>query len=217
VFLGMLGRDLLNPLSTILSTLRATLMQPELEEELRRRLARVLSSSERMQRMVDQILDATRARLSAGIPVRLDANDLAPLMRETVADLRAAHHGRAIELNLPASCCARIDAERFAQVLLTLLNNAIAHGDPKRAIRVSAQQAEGMLCAAVHNFGVIDPQVLPLLFDPWKRGVMPQPRSFGLGLGLYISQHVVRAHGGNIAVESSEADGTRFEIRLPCP
>jgi signal transduction histidine kinase len=217
VFLGMLGHDLRNPLNTILTTLRVTLMQPELEDELRRRLSRVLSSSERMQRMVEQILDATRARLSAGIPVRLDANDLVPLMRDAVADLRAAHHGREVELDLPASSCARIDPERFAQVLANLLNNAIAHGDPKRPIRVSAQSAEGMLSIVVHNFGTIDPQVLPLLFDPWKRGVKPQARSAGLGLGLYISLHVVRAHGGNITVESSESTGTRFEIRLPCP
>lgn len=217
VFLGMLGHDLRNPLNTILTTLRVALMQPELEEEMRRRLFRVLSSSERMQRMVEQILDATRARLSAGIPVRLDANDLVPLIRDAVSDLRSAHPGRDIELNLPASCCARIDPERFAQVLATLLNNAIVHGDARRPIRVSAQVGEGTLGIEVHNYGVIDPQVSPLLFDPWKRGVKPQGRSAGLGLGLYISQHVVRAHGGNIGVESSEASGTRFEIRLPCP
>ena len=217
VFLGMLGHDLRNPLNTILTTLRLALMQPELGDELRRRLSRVLSSSERMQRMVEQILDATRARLSAGIPVRLDANDLVPLIRNTVADLRAAHHGRDIRLSTPADCCARIDPERFSQVLANLLNNAIVHGDPKRPICVSAEAADGTLSVAVHNYGLIEPRVMSLLFDPWKRGVAPQGRSAGLGLGLYISQHVVRAHGGNIGVESSESGGTRFEIRLPCP
>jgi signal transduction histidine kinase len=217
VFLGMLGHDLRGPLDTILTTLRGVLTQPELEQELRRKLFRVLSSSERMQRMVQQILDATRARLSAGIPLRLDANDLVPLIRDAVSDLRAAHHGREIELSLPENCCARIDPERFAQVLANLLNNAIVHGDPRRPICVSAQVSDAMLSVAVQNFGAIDPQTLALLFDPWKRGVKPQAHSAGLGLGLYISQHLVRAHGGNITVESSASSGTRFEIRLPCP
>ncbi|HKU39722.1 MAG TPA: ATP-binding protein [Polyangiales bacterium] len=219
VFLGMLGHDLRNPLNTILTTLRVTLMQPELETELRRRLSRVLSSGERMSRMVEQILDATRARLSAGIPVRLsDGADLVPLIRETVAELRAAYPARDVELQLPATCVARIDPDRFEQVLSNLLGNAFAHGDPERRVRISVEIADETICVAVHNYGhTIEPEVARQLFDPWHRGPKPLVRSAGLGLGLYISQHVVRAHGGNITVESSASGGTRFEIRLPCP
>jgi signal transduction histidine kinase len=106
----------------------------------------------------------------------------------------------------------------MGQVLTNLLENAVAHGDLKRGIRVRVVDRDETACISVHNYGVpIDSEGQALLFEPFKRGGRPQGRSSGLGLGLYISQHVVRAHGGNVAVESSEIAGTRFEIRLPHP
>jgi signal transduction histidine kinase len=217
VFLGMLGHDLRNPLNTILTTARLMLMRRELEAETAKRIVRLVSSGERMQRMIEQILDATHTRLSAGIVVQLgDPCDLVPLVRQVTSEMRAANTNHSIELDAPAPCLARINTARMEQVLANILGNAIAHGDPARGIRVSALVRDGTVCVTVHNYGVpIDPENQAMLFEPFKRGGKPQGRSSGLGLGLYISQHVVRAHGGNIAVDSSEGGGTQFEIRLP--
>jgi signal transduction histidine kinase len=219
VFLGVLGHDLRNPLNTILTTARLMLMRRELEPETHKRLGRVVASGERMQRMIEQILDATRTRLAAGIVVSLgEASDIVQLVTDVVGDTRAAHASASLALHAPEPCIARVDSQRMAQVLANLLDNAVVHGDPERGIRVSAALRDGTVCISVHNYGApIDPESHALLFEPFKRGGRPQGRSSGLGLGLYISQHVVRAHGGNIAVESSEKAGTRFEIRLPRP
>lgn len=219
VFLGVLGHDLRNPLNTILTTTRLMLMRRELEPEAHKRLARVVASGERMHRMIEQILDATRTRLTSGIVVQLgEPRDLVPLVAEAVSELRLAHPDVGIELLAPEPCLARIDPERMSQVVENLLENAVAHGDPARGVRVSVEVRDGTICVGVLNFGAaIDSVSQSLLFDPWKRGGRPEGRSAGLGLGLYISQHVVRAHGGNIAVESTAQAGTRFEIRLPRP
>lgn len=219
LFLGMLGHDLRNPLTAILNTSRLMSMQRGHDLETDKRVARLLSSSERMQCMIEQILDATRTRLTAGIGITLgEAADIVPLVTELVQEFRVAHPAYHFELQAPSPCLARIDAARFAQVLQNLLGNAVAHGDRQRPIRVSVDTDEGMVRVCVHNFGEqIAPDALALLFDPFARGGKPQGRSAGLGLGLYISQHVVRAHGGNITAESSETNGTLFEVRLPSP
>ena len=219
LFLGVLGHDLRNPLSAILNTARLMSMQRGLDPEVDKRVARLLSSSERMQRMIEQILDATRTRLTAGIGLSLaEPRDIVPLVDELVQEFRTAHANCRFELHAPMPCLARIDDQRFAQVLQNLLDNAVTHGDPQHPIGVFVSTVDGTACVRVHNFGQhITEDALAHLFDPFVRGSRPGRRSAGLGLGLYISQHVVRAHGGNITVESSERDGTRFEIRLPIP
>jgi signal transduction histidine kinase len=70
----------------------------------------------------------------------------------------------------------------------------------------------------VHNWGApIPPELRAHLFEPFRRGAQPAARgpSGGLGLGLYIAREIARAHGGEIAFTSSEAEGTAFSMRLP--
>ena len=70
---------------------------------------------------------------------------------------------------------------------------------------------------SVHNEGApIQPEVLPSLFQPMKRGAEGKDSAYaGLGLGLYIVQSLVRAHGGDVAVRSVPEEGTTFTVRLP--
>ena len=69
--------------------------------------------------------------------------------------------------------------------------------------------------ASVHNGGAIPADLIPRLFEPFQSGVGRRTRAEGLGLGLYIVQQIVHAHGGDVQVSSSPEDGTRFEVRLP--
>lgn len=216
MFLGILGHDLRNPLSTILTTARMMTMR-ELPADSQKKLRRIISSGDRMRRMVDQILDVTRARLATGIAIqRGPQQDLVAPVSRIVDEVRAANPDRNIELNAPGPVSARVDTDRFEQVIANVLGNAVAHGDRAQPVRIALGTRGGDAVISVHNHGTpIDPEFLPLLFDPFRRGGQPQGRSEGLGLGLYISQCIVAAHGGAIAVESSAASGTRFEITLP--
>lgn len=217
VFLGILGHDLRNPLNTILTTVRLMTLRRELPPETHKRLERVVVSGMRMQRMINQLLDVARARRVSGIPVtRSDAQDLVPLVSKIIEETRVVHPARAIEIHAAGPCMASVDADRFEQVVSNLLGNAVAHGDPNHSIRVEVTARDGVAGLSVHNYGMpIDPAFMPMLFDPFKRGERPQGGSDGLGLGLYISERIVSAHGGKIGVESSEEAGTRFDATFP--
>jgi phosphoserine phosphatase RsbU/P len=218
MFLGILGHDLRNPLNTVLTTARLMAMREELGEGSQKRLRRVIASGERMQRMIEQLLDLTRARLAEGIAVeRLHVSDLALQVATIVEEVRAANPGRAIEL-VATPCVGFVDEVRFEQVVSNLLVNAVVHGEAGTPIRVEVAPLGGFTRVSVHNEGTpILPALLPHLFDPFIRARDAEHESLrgpGLGLGLYISERIVTAHGGRIEVESTEV-GTTFTALFP--
>jgi signal transduction histidine kinase len=217
VFIGILGHDLRNPLNTILTTSRLMTMRRELAPDSQKRLDRVVSSGVRMQRMIDQILDMARDRLATGIFVTPGAEqDLVPLVRKIIDEIRLAHPEYSFELYADGPCCASVDADRFEQVVSNLLGNAATHGDPERPISVALGQREKLVSLSVLNYGPpIEPDSMPLLFDPFRRVRRPEARSEGLGLGLYIAERIVHAHGGMLEVRSSLEAGTTFEAFFP--
>jgi signal transduction histidine kinase len=235
VFMDILGHDLRDPLNTILTMARLLTVRGELLPDGQQRLDRLVSSGVRMQRMIEQILDLARDRLTTGISVsRTAPRDLVPLITKIVEEMRLLHPEQRIELRAEGRCFASVDADRFEQVVSNLLGNAATHGDSTRPIRVHVAEHSGAALAtasgrvhrslptsrvslAVRNYGApIAAEALPLLFDPLRRRRKPEGRSAGLGLGLYISERILRAHGGSIRVTSSESEGTLFEALIPC-
>lgn len=107
------------------------------------------------------------------------------------------------------------DYERLLRVLSTVVGNAVSHGAAGEGvtIRLDGKAAE-RVTATVHNAGAIPPETLAVLFEPF-RGPGRQHHTQGLGLGLFISLHIVRAHGGTLEASSSEADGTTLQLGLP--
>ncbi|HWZ92298.1 MAG TPA: ATP-binding protein, partial [Polyangiaceae bacterium] len=215
-FLGILGHDLRNPLNNVLATARIMQMRREATQDDAKRLERIVSSGTRMARMIDQILDVTRARLAGGIPLgELTERDLTPHVTRVVDEMRAVHPSREILLQAEPVCFARADGDRFEQVVSNLLGNAVAHGDPARPITLEVRAQAGKCRVCVHNYGpAIDPAFMPLLFDPFRRE-KPCSSSSGLGLGLYISEQIITLHGGELRVTSSAEMGTLFEVILP--
>jgi signal transduction histidine kinase len=217
IFLGILGHELRNPLNTILFTARLMIDEAELSAGDVKSVRRLISSGDRMQRMIAQLLDLTRARLAGGIPIDRSEkeNDLVKLVMKIVDEQKGAHPGRVIQLLAEGRCTANVDADRIEQVVSNLLSNALAHGDQEQPVTVVLKSSDVDVRIAVHNHGEpIAPAFLPLLFNPFARAEKPG-RSDGLGLGLYISERIVVAHGGTVEVESTWEKGTRFEVTLP--
>jgi signal transduction histidine kinase len=97
-----------------------------------------------------------------------------------------------------------------------LLANALHYSPPGTPVRVTSRGEEGAVVLTVHNVGTpIPPEVLPRLFHPMQRGVEQVSEARSVGLGLYIVDQVVRAHGGTIQVASTAEAGTTFTVRLP--
>ena len=109
-FVGVLGHDLRNPLNTVLMTSRVLTMLPTTPDAIRKKLERVTSSGVRMQRMIEQLLDLTRARLTDGIPITLSAEpvDLGALLTKIVDEMAC----RAAELPVRTRCSGTLHRAR---------------------------------------------------------------------------------------------------------
>lgn len=215
-FLAILGHDLRNPLAAI-DMGSGILRQVSKDPSSVRVLDRIDSSSRRMSRMIQQILDLTRSRLSGGIEVNPRPTDLCRVLSSTVDELRTAYPHARIDLRCPASS-GTWDADRLEQVFSNLIGNAVAHGGAAGAVEVEAGSRGDAAWVTVHNQGPpISDHLRDTLFDPFRRGDRESRSSTtaGLGLGLYISREVVVAHGGSIEFESSPDRGTTFRVTLP--
>jgi signal transduction histidine kinase len=105
----------------------------------------------------------------------------------------------------------------MGQVISNLVGNALTHGDPHGTVEVAMYGERGSadVVLQVRNDGpVIPSELMHVIFEPFRRGTT-DARSPGLGLGLYIVEQVVRAHGGTVSVESTRERGTVFSVRLP--
>jgi signal transduction histidine kinase/CheY-like chemotaxis protein len=215
MFVGILGHDLRNPLSAITTGASVVLHRAE-SDRVTRPISRILSSADRMSRMIDQILDFTRIRLGRGIPLRCKPVDLAEVCRAVLDELKGDVEDGA-QLEVRGDPVGTWDEDRLSQLASNLAGNALQHrrrGTPI-ALTIDGTGAD-RVTLAVQNQGAVPPEILPVLFEPmrgsetWKR-----EGSSGLGLGLYISQQIAEAHGGSIRVASEPESGTRFTVDLP--
>jgi signal transduction histidine kinase len=214
MFTAVLGHDLRNPLSAILTSAR--LLEHEANApEVRQIGTRVSSSARRMSRMIEELVDLARARLAGGIPIDCQEADAGVFVERVIQEQRAAAPDREIGLVSEGDLVGCWDAERLAQVVANLVGNAVHHGDPRTPVSV---QLDGLspdtLVLTVENTGTIDPEILPFVFDPFRGAPGHRGRNDGLGLGLYIVQQIVRAHGGSIDARSDNGD-TRFTVTVP--
>ncbi|HTJ45462.1 MAG TPA: ATP-binding protein [Kofleriaceae bacterium] len=215
MFTAMLGHDLRNPLGAI-STGAQLLVRRTDDERIVTPANRILSSSERMARMIDQLLDFTVARLGRGLELHRERVDLSAVARQVIGELEAVYASRSIELSIAGDPAGAWDADRLSQSLSNLLGNALEHGALGAPIQLELDgRAPDTLTVRVKNGGAIPPELLPVVFEPFRGSRRAERRSRGLGLGLYITREIARAHGGRLDVASTIETGTCFELELP--
>jgi signal transduction histidine kinase len=220
MFLAILSHDLRNPLNSIAMTAQ---MVPHLANdpaealECSQQLTRSVSV---MERMISDLLDYTRTRLGAGMPVNPAPTDLAVLGRELFDEYRASFPGRDIQFRADGDLHGLWDHDRVRQAVSNLLGNAIQHGSVDFPVVLSFRGRPSDVIVEVQNGGPpILPAELPRIFDPLVRGTNAanpkKNRPGSIGMGLYIAREVAKSHGGRIDVTSTVADGTSFTMRLP--
>jgi len=216
MFTGILGHDLRNPLGAILTAAQLA-QNRDADERLSKPLSRILSSGARMAKMIDQLLDFTRVRVGGGMPLRPTPLHLGGVLRQVIDELETGHPGARIELEIAGEDDGGSwDGDRLSQVFSNLVANAIEHGEPERGVRVRLDlNANDAVEVHVHNHGAIAEGLLGAIFEPLTGSKKKRDKSQGLGLGLYISCEIVKAHHGHIDVSSSPELGTSFCIRLP--
>ncbi|HEY4307719.1 MAG TPA: HAMP domain-containing sensor histidine kinase [Gemmatimonadaceae bacterium] len=214
-FFAVLGHDLRTPLSVISMSSQFLLDTADLNEEQLGIVAGMKRSSQRMIELVRDLLDLALTRLGHGMPVRPSEMDLGALVRDVVEEATTSSPGSEIEVETQGMLVGHWDRARLAQALGNLVSNAVQHGAPKTPIRVAAcGENARTVTVSVANKGLpIPPDHIAGIFGAMKGNSGGDRRH--LGLGLYIVDKIVDAHGGSIDVRSSDEEGTRFIITLP--
>ncbi|HYX31483.1 MAG TPA: sensor histidine kinase [Oligoflexus sp.] len=217
-FLAILGHDLRNPIGAI--TMGATLLAEPQSNDVIEIANLMLGAAERMNRMVNDLLDLTRTRLGAGIPVTQKPMDLTPVCRQIVSELQPSHPDFQLRFESIGDLHGEWDSDRLAQVVSNLVANALQYGSSAKPVKLVAREKGQEVILQVHNEGLPIPEnALKTIFTPMARhgsGAQSVDRnSRGLGLGLFIASEIVISHGGTINATSTEKEGTTFTVTLP--
>jgi signal transduction histidine kinase len=220
LFLGILGHDLRNPIGAMRMSAQLTLNIGPLSERQTMLVSQIITSAGRATEILDHLLDLTRARLGSGLSVLRKPMDIAFVGRQLVDEMRAMHPGRAFTLEISGETEGEWDRPRMGQVFSNLLGNAVQYGFTDLPIGVTIKGGSEEVMLSVHNHGVpIPPDAIGRVFHSLTRcegeDGEKHPGSTNLGLGLFITNEIISAHGGRIDVASSEKDGTMFTARFP--
>lgn len=172
---------------------------------------RFVNAASRMNRMLDDLLDFSRSRQRNGIPISRTHGDVGQVANEVVEEVRHANPHRKIALEVSGNCRGDWDADRIAQVFSNLIGNALEHSSSEFSVNVTVEGDEHGVEIVVENACPrIAEDVLLTIFDPFRQAKASRA---GLGLGLYIVRAIVRAHGGDVFVDSDDTR-TRFIAKL---
>jgi len=219
LFLAILSHDLRSPLNSIAMSAHLLPLLGDRSAESSQTASQISTNVTVMARMISDLLDYTRTRLGAGMPVSPASMDLSSLCRELFNEYSTAHPNRVIRFHSDGEQIGDWDTDRLRQAISNLVGNAVQHGAENAPIDLKLTGDASDVVIVVHNGGPpIPPGELPRIFEPLVRGAgAAHPRwnrPGSIGLGLYIAREVARSHGGTIDVTSSLEAGTAFTMRL---
>ncbi|MBA3889293.1 MAG: sensor histidine kinase [Gemmatimonadaceae bacterium] len=215
-FLAILGHDLRTPLGAILMSASFMLETGELAEPHLSLAKRIARGARRMNHMVADLLNFTQTTFGQGIPIVRAAMDVPRMIHDVVAEIVALYPAAKVEVDVTGDVRGQWDAARLTQALTNLVGNAVQHGAKGAPIQIAAVGMVDEVTIAVHNEGSVIPEAqLPSIFKAGRQSAATGASDDHLGLGLYIVDRIVVAHGGSIDVRSTSVDGTTFTVHLP--
>jgi len=222
-FVSRVSHELRTPLTSIRLYTEMLELGGELagSEASARSLGTIRRECERLQRLIDELLDF--ARLERGSrQLRLEYEEIGPLVRVTAEGFRsqAESEGFRYEVNIePELPELRVDADAVRQMLLNLLSNAVKYSDAERVIVVRTFRRGVELGIQVEDQGIgVEPEEHQRIFEDFYRceSRLSSQRG-GVGLGLTLVRRLAEGHGGRVSLESAPGQGSRFTVWLPVP
>jgi signal transduction histidine kinase len=216
-FLSIASHELRTPLTSMLLSVQGLerVAAQSSDAGVRERTPRIVQQIRRLVVLVDALLDVSR--IAAGkLDLSVEEIDLSELAREVAERFfeSARQNGSTLQVHAPGQLLGVWDPLRLDQVLTNLIGNAVKFGAGK-PIDVSVEGNDAAVRVAVADRGIgISTDKIPLVFNRFERAV-PERKYGGLGLGLYIAQQMVQAHGGQIQVDSELGRGATFVVHLP--
>jgi signal transduction histidine kinase len=212
-FIALAAHELRTPMTTIhgfVTTLHhlGERLDPEQRETVR---AALIQQTDRMARLVEQLLDLSRLDADAIeiVPERIRVRDhVEEIVRSVAPDPGS------VEVEVPADAVATVDRNVLDRVIGNLITNAFRYGQPP--VIVSAERTDRHLRISVEDRGRgVEPEFVPDLFERFSRSDGSRASAVGTGLGLAIARSYARAHGGDLMYEDAAPSGARFKLVLP--
>ncbi|NTU84353.1 MAG: GAF domain-containing protein, partial [Chloroflexales bacterium] len=220
-FLAVASHELKTPLAALLGSAQILAQRLQgsalLSERDQGSLERVLAQGQRLQRMVNRLLDLSRIA-QGKLQLELGLVDLRALVQQTVTELQALYPRHAVVVLTPdAPVWLRGDELRLTQVLQNLLENAAKYSAHGGTITVRLTTEARATSVTVEDEGIGIPAAdLPHLWERFSRASnVDVDHISGVGIGLYVVQEIVALHGGQVAVRSVEGAGSAFTVTLP--
>jgi signal transduction histidine kinase len=213
--LSIIGHDLRNPLNAIVMACSVLTARGDLTERDASLVGRIVSSGQRMTRMISQLVGFTQATLGGDFELVLAASDLGDVCRNIAEELSLSS-SVTVNVTTEGDLLGLWDADRLAEVVSNIAGNAVDHATPGTPVLIHCRAEGALVLAEITNLGVCIPaETLPLIFSAFRRGQLSQtPQAGHLGLGLYIASQIAHSHGGTLVVRSSDGS-TTFTLRLP--
>ena len=217
LFIGILGHDIRNPLGTISMSAQYLVRSGQLSASA---AETIINSVVRINSVIEHVVDFTRAQSEGVMPINPKAGNLVTQFSKIVEETRVRNPNSILRLESTGNFDGSWDEGRMGQLLSNLLANAISYGARGEPVTVRMWETREDVFFSVHNSGhPILEEDQQRIFRPLIRGSvadkLERREPGGLGLGLYICQEIVRAHGGTMALQSTPASGTSFNIELP--
>ncbi len=204
------------PLTSIKASITSLLSTTALGPDDRHELMTVINEeTDRLNRLVGEAAEMAQLE-SHQFQLDLQNCGVLDLVNAAVADVKQSLGKHAVDIRVPDTISARLDADRIKEVLVQLLENAAKYSAPEAPIRVTAEIKGEYLEMSVADQGAgIDDMEQGLIFDKFYRGKNQRYRVQGTGMGLAIARAIVEAHGGKIGVTSQLECGSVFYFLLP--
>jgi signal transduction histidine kinase len=217
--LAVVAHDLRNPLSALRMTITMLSKPSDMTTTRRNELAeRMLGTIGRMEALVASLVEHAQSERGTPLKLQREATDLDGIYTRVKKDLDVLFPGMGVQVTRRGHLDGLWDAGRIQRVMSNLLTNAIKHGAFDQPVTLTLDgSSEDVVWFSVHNRGnPMPPDLLSRAFEPFSVG--PQPadgRRRQMGLGLFIVEHLVNAHGGKVSAASTAEEGTTFIVTLP--
>lgn len=218
-FVANVSHELKTPITSIVGFLETVTQDNIPEEKYQSFIQKSLKHSNRLNAIIDDLLWLSKIESQEDSEnFDLISQPLLPIINGAVDDVKtmAEQNNNSIEISCDASIQVKADFQLLREAFTNLLGNAVKYGTISTPISVRAEIQNG-LTIHFHNQGEPIPEKYKdRIFHRFYRMDKSRSREAGgTGLGLAIVKHIVFVHGGEISVESSEANGTRFTMTLP--